>query len=140
MSSNMLAASMPAENDSGSDDEWWGVSIAQEEELRRTRAQRLMHNMLMLASYFSLMGTELLAENMPREVWKVDRSRDLHFDMMNYWPQYSLELQNKLYIKHFRVDARTFKHLINEVEVCLCKARLCLWQSAFLLSMYQCSG
>ena len=27
MSSNMLAASMPAENDSGSDDEWWDVSI-----------------------------------------------------------------------------------------------------------------
>ena len=47
------------------------------------------------------MGTEVLAA---REVWMIDRSNDLYMDMLEYWPHISVEMENRLYLKHYRMD------------------------------------
>ena len=63
-----------------------------------------MNNMLICAAYFNIMGTEMLAGNMPREVWMIDRSNDLYMDMLEYWPHISVEMENRLHLKHYRMD------------------------------------
>ena len=80
------------------------------DELSCIRARNLMQHMLLTTAFFGLVGTAALVGKMPREVWTVDRCSDLFYDMENSRPNHSLHLQDKLYIKHFRVDYTTFRY------------------------------
>lgn len=88
--------------DQDSDDDRLPGFRSHRNHLARTRAWRLMNNMLICAAYFNIMGTEMLAGNMPREVWMIDRSNDLYMDMLEFWPHFSVEMENRLYLKHFQ--------------------------------------
>ena len=69
---------------------------------------RIMHYMLMVTQCFHIVGVDTSAQNVQREAWALNRRNNLHYDMVQYWPTRSLDLQNKLYVKHFRVDMRPF--------------------------------
>ena len=99
------------------DDRLPGFSRSHRTHLARTRTWRLMHNMLIRAAYFNIMGTEMLAGNMPREVWMIDRSNDLYMDMLEYWPHFSVEMENREYLKHYRMDLPMFRHILREIQV-----------------------
>ena len=109
---------MQLDDSSSSDDDGWPDLMQSDPgELTRIRARNFMQHMLLTTAFFGLIGTAALVGKMPREVWKIDRCSDLFYDMENSWPKYSLHLQDKLYIKHFRVDYTTFRYIYNEVQV-----------------------
>ncbi|DBA70532.1 TPA: hypothetical protein ACH3X2_011932 [Trebouxia sp. C0005] len=94
-----------------------GFSRSHRNHLARTRAWRLMNNMRICAVYFKIMGTEMLAGNMPREAWMIDRSNDLYMDMLEYWPHFSVEMEDGEYLKHYRMDLPIFRHILREFQV-----------------------
>ena len=47
----------------------------------------------------------------------IDRSNDLYMDMLEYWPHFSVEMENRLYLKHFRMDLPMFRHILREIQV-----------------------
>ncbi|DBA70535.1 TPA: hypothetical protein ACH3X2_011935 [Trebouxia sp. C0005] len=94
-----------------------GFSRSHRNHLARTRAWRLMNNMRICAAYFKIMGTEMLAGNMPREAWMIDRSNDLYMDMLEYWPHFSVEMEDGEYLKHYRMDLPIFRHALRDIQV-----------------------
>ena len=109
---------MQLDDSSSSDDDGWpDLMQSDPDKLSRIRARNFMQHMLLTTAFFGLVGPAALVGKMTREVWKIDRCSDLFYDMENSWPRYSMHLQDKLYIKHFRVDYTTFRHIYNEVKV-----------------------
>ena len=100
---------------------------AQEEQFSPSRAQCAEVRILI-----TLMGTELLAEHMPRQGW-MSTGVVIYILILNHWPRYSLApifIDNRLYIK---MDARLFQHL-STLSRCVTVCKTSLWHSAFLFS------
>ena len=99
------------------DDGWPDLMQSDPEELSPIRARNFMQHMLLTTAFSGLVGPAALVGKDAQGGVELDRCSDLFYDMENSWPKYSLHLQDKLYIKHFRVDYTTFRYIYNEVQV-----------------------
>ncbi len=85
----------------------------EEESSILSEAMREHQNQILMAYHLGLLDCSL--DRLPKEVWKHVLQNDLFIDVCNRWLTLSSDLENKMYMRYFRVDKQTF-------DACYCWA------------------
>ncbi len=87
----------------------------EEESSILSEAMREHQNQIMMAYHLGLLDCSL--DRLPKEVWKHVLQNDLFIDVCNWWPTLSSDLENKMYMRYFRVDKQTFDAIAGLIMV-----------------------
>lgn len=93
--------------DLGQYDPWESSSSSEEDEAEFDAAMKQHQNYIMMAYHLGLIDCRL--DRLPKEVWKHLMQNDLFVDMTTRWPLLSPDLEDKMYLRYFRVDKQTFE-------------------------------